>query len=124
MIIVPILTSSLIHFSLKGWENVLFELGSESVNEAWWSYNTEYYRCQFFLRQTFIHPSLLYEFANIKRHFVICCRVKNILTLLIHYYSRFCFTLWVENMAGIISGVLEQDSQLSRHSISPLTRAL
>ena len=32
MIIVPILTSSLIHFSLKGWENVLFELGSERVN--------------------------------------------------------------------------------------------
>ena len=25
----PILTSLLIHFSLKGWENILFELGSE-----------------------------------------------------------------------------------------------
>ena len=29
-IIVPILTTSLIHFSLKGWENVLFELRCES----------------------------------------------------------------------------------------------
>ena len=34
MIIVPILTTSLIHFSLKGWENVLFELGSERVNQS------------------------------------------------------------------------------------------
>ena len=32
MITVPILTTSPIHFSLEGWENVLFELGSESVN--------------------------------------------------------------------------------------------
>ena len=31
MIILPILTTSLIHISLKGWENVLFELGSERV---------------------------------------------------------------------------------------------
>ena len=31
-IILPILTTSLIHFSLKGWENVLFELGIERVN--------------------------------------------------------------------------------------------
>ena len=31
MIIVPILTALLIHFSLKGLENVLFELGSERV---------------------------------------------------------------------------------------------
>ena len=30
MIILPILTTSLIHFSLKSWENVLFELGRES----------------------------------------------------------------------------------------------
>ena len=29
MIILTILTASLIHFSLKGWENVLFGLGSE-----------------------------------------------------------------------------------------------
>ena len=27
MIVLPILTNSLIHFSLKGWGNVLFELG-------------------------------------------------------------------------------------------------
>ena len=32
MIILPILTTSLIVNSLKGWENVLFELGSERVN--------------------------------------------------------------------------------------------
>ena len=32
MIVLPILTISLIHFSLKGWENVLFELESERVN--------------------------------------------------------------------------------------------
>ena len=32
MSVLPILTTSLIHFSLKGWENVLFELGSERVN--------------------------------------------------------------------------------------------
>ena len=32
MIILPILTTPLIYFSLKGWENVLFELGSERVN--------------------------------------------------------------------------------------------
>ena len=31
MILVPVLTTSLIHFSLKGWENVLLELGSERV---------------------------------------------------------------------------------------------
>ena len=31
MIPVPVLTTSLIHFSLKGWENVLFELGTERV---------------------------------------------------------------------------------------------
>ena len=31
-IILPILTTSLIHFSLKVWENVRFELGSERVN--------------------------------------------------------------------------------------------
>ena len=29
----PILTAWLIHFSLKGWENVLFELGSESRSD-------------------------------------------------------------------------------------------
>ena len=32
MIILPIITTSVIHFSVKGWENVLFELGSERVN--------------------------------------------------------------------------------------------
>ena len=32
MIIPPILTTSLIHFSSNGWENVLFEIGSEKVN--------------------------------------------------------------------------------------------
>ena len=31
MIILPTRTISLVHFSLKGWENVLFELGSEQV---------------------------------------------------------------------------------------------
>ena len=31
MIIVPLLTTSLIRFSWKGWENVLFELGSERL---------------------------------------------------------------------------------------------
>ena len=31
MIILPILNNSLIHFSLKCWENALFELGSERV---------------------------------------------------------------------------------------------
>ena len=31
MIILPILTTSLIHLSLKCWENVFFELGSERV---------------------------------------------------------------------------------------------
>ena len=31
MIILPILITSLIHFFLKGWENVLFELGTERV---------------------------------------------------------------------------------------------
>ena len=34
MILVPVLTTSLIHFSWKGWENVLFELGIERVNMA------------------------------------------------------------------------------------------
>ena len=32
MIILPTLTASLIHFSLKGWENVLFDLWGERVN--------------------------------------------------------------------------------------------
>ena len=38
MIPVPVLTTSLIHFSWKGWENVLFELGIERVNTVtmWW----------------------------------------------------------------------------------------
>ena len=31
MIILTILTTSLTHFSLKGWENVLFEIGSEGL---------------------------------------------------------------------------------------------
>ena len=34
MILVPVLTTSLIHFSWKGWENVLFELGSERVKKV------------------------------------------------------------------------------------------
>ena len=34
MIILPILTMSLIHFSLKAWENLLLELGSERVKCA------------------------------------------------------------------------------------------
>ena len=34
MITLPILTTSLIHFSFKGWENVLFELVSERVKNA------------------------------------------------------------------------------------------
>ena len=33
MIKLPIRTTSLIHFSLKGWGNVLFELGSERVKD-------------------------------------------------------------------------------------------
>ena len=37
MIILPILTTPLIHFSLKGWENVLFELGSICSWQALWS---------------------------------------------------------------------------------------
>ena len=37
MIILTILTTSLIHFCLKGWENVRFERGSESY--AWPSLN-------------------------------------------------------------------------------------
>ena len=35
MIIMTILTTLLIHFPIKGWENVLFELGSERVNPGW-----------------------------------------------------------------------------------------
>ena len=34
MILVPVLTTSLIHFSWKGWENVLFELGIDRVNPS------------------------------------------------------------------------------------------
>ena len=34
MIILPILTTSLIHFSSKGWEDVLFEIGSERVKNC------------------------------------------------------------------------------------------
>ena len=34
MIILPILTTSLTHFSLKGWENVLFELNISCVSTA------------------------------------------------------------------------------------------
>ena len=34
MITLQILAASLIHFSLKGWEIVLFELGSERVHAA------------------------------------------------------------------------------------------
>ena len=32
IILLPILTTSLIHFSLKGWKNVFFDLGSEEIN--------------------------------------------------------------------------------------------
>ena len=52
IILLPILTTSLIHFSLKGWENVvvLFEHGSERANghkiltssearSSWWSWS-------------------------------------------------------------------------------------
>ena len=42
MIRLQILTTSLIHFSLKGWENVIFELGSERAKSstvvAYWRY--------------------------------------------------------------------------------------
>ena len=41
MIILPILTILLINFSLKGWENVLFELGSERVKKKPDQVNTE-----------------------------------------------------------------------------------
>ena len=34
IILQPILTTSLIHFSLEGWENVPFELGSEKVSST------------------------------------------------------------------------------------------
>ena len=34
MIMLPILTTTLIHFLFKGWENVLFELGSERVKNS------------------------------------------------------------------------------------------
>ena len=34
MIIPPILTTALIHVSLKGWEDVTFYLGSERVNKC------------------------------------------------------------------------------------------
>ena len=34
MIIVPVLTTSLIHFSLKCWGNVLVERGSERVKQV------------------------------------------------------------------------------------------
>ena len=34
MSVLPILTTSLIHFSLKGWEIILFELGSERVKRG------------------------------------------------------------------------------------------
>ena len=30
-ILIPIIATSIIHFSLEGWENALFELGSERV---------------------------------------------------------------------------------------------
>ena len=33
MILLPILTTLLEQFSLKGWNNVLFELGSERVSQ-------------------------------------------------------------------------------------------
>ena len=32
MIVLPILTTRLKHFTLKGWKNVLYELGSKRVN--------------------------------------------------------------------------------------------
>ena len=35
IITLPILTSSPIHSSLQGWENVLFELGSERARKDW-----------------------------------------------------------------------------------------
>ena len=55
MIIIPILTTSLIHYSLKGWENVLFELGSERVNRK------TYYIC--LCCQWFANVLSEYEFS-------------------------------------------------------------
>ena len=40
MIILPILIASLTHFYLKGWENVLFELGSERVTTKYYQGST------------------------------------------------------------------------------------
>ena len=37
IILLPIPTTALIHFSLKGWENVLFEVGSERAKIAEWT---------------------------------------------------------------------------------------
>ena len=36
MIVLPILITLLIHFTWKGWENVLFELGSKRVDAILW----------------------------------------------------------------------------------------
>ena len=44
-----ILTISLIHLSLKGWENALFELGSERVNECF-----DYFHCSCAVDETVV----------------------------------------------------------------------
>ena len=53
MIMLPILMTSLIHLSLKGWENILFELGSEAFhNLLKWKMIIVYYH--FLLRHWYI----------------------------------------------------------------------
>ena len=57
MITLPILTTSLIQFSLKGWDNVLLEFGSERVNWGVFYLCTESGHCR-------RHPNLLKQHSN------------------------------------------------------------
>ena len=61
MVILPILTASLIHFSLRGWENVFFELGYEKVNAKLWPYTVP----RMSLRQSYVINGKLLEFCRL-----------------------------------------------------------
>ena len=64
MILVPVLTTSLIHFSWKGWENALFELGIERVNK-WQQENFEQGPLCYYSHKVFkAHTIFLFFFSG------------------------------------------------------------
>ena len=67
IIILPILTTSFIHFSLQSWENVLFELGNEGVNcltKTIWAIIVSFWQINHHGGKTLSYSVGYYQFIN------------------------------------------------------------